>query len=41
MEVGMLDMAVLAAKALSDPLRLSFLFLGVIIGIGKQESGRH
>ena len=33
MEVGMLDMAVKAAVALSDPLRLSFLFLGVIIGL--------
>ncbi len=33
MEVGMMDMAIKAAVALSDPLRLSFLFLGVIIGL--------
>jgi|GEM_PF-2369533 TctA family transporter len=33
MESNMLDMALSAAVALSDPLRLSFLALGVLIGL--------
>lgn len=33
MDVGMLDMALKAAIALSDPMRLAFLGLGVMIGL--------
>ena len=33
MDVSMLDMAIKAAIALSDPIRLSFLGLGVVIGL--------
>ena len=33
MDASMLDMALKAAVALSDPMRLSFLGLGVLIGL--------